>query len=92
MLLKPNTGVTQGTIVTPDGSIANRPTVMFTTEEAELLRTYKKFLAHHGLREALFCQACWSGDREDGCQAFVQDSKIGILCRCTTRLFMGATY
>lgn len=92
MLIKDNANVVPGTIVTPDGMIANRPTVMLTRHEARLLREYKKFLEKHGLKEALFCSTCWSGHREDGCQAFVQNGKIGIVCRCTTRLYFGQTF
>lgn len=92
MLLKPNTNVVAGTIITPTGEVANRPTVMFTDEEARLLRTYKKFLEAHGLREALYCQKCWDHDLSDGLQAFVASEKIGFICRCTTRLHFGATY
>lgn len=92
MLLKPNTDVVQGTIVTPDGTVANRPTIMFTDEEARLLRTYKKFLEKHGLREALYCQKCWGLDIHDGLEAHVLGHKIGFICRCTTRLHFGATY
>lgn len=92
MLLKANTDVQQGTIVTPDGSIANKPTIMLSAEDAALLRTYRKFLERHRLREALFCDDCWDGTREDGCKAFVQTGKIGILCRCKTRLYFGMTY
>lgn len=92
MLLKPNTDVQAGTIVTPNGEIANRPTLMFTDEEARLLRQYKKFLEAHGLREALYCQHCWDQNLSDGLQAFVTSQKIGFICRCKTRLYFGATY
>lgn len=92
MLLKPNTDVQQGTIVNPDGSIANRPTILFTDDEATLLRAYKKFLQKHHLREALYCDDCWTGDRHDGLSAHVESMKIGFICRCKTRLHFGATY
>jgi hypothetical protein len=92
MLLKPNTDVQPGTIVTPDGTIANRPTVMLTDDEAKLLRAYKKFLEHHGLREALFCNTCWNLEIHDGLEAYVLGHKIGLICRCTTRLHFGYTY
>ena len=83
---------TKATILAPDGSVANIPGISLTPEEAELLRNYKRFLARHRLREALYCQDCWEGDRHDGCEAFVTDSKIGIRCRCRLRFYQGATY
>jgi len=92
MLIQPNTDVTAGSIVAPDGTVASRPTVMLTAEEAALLRQYKKFLAARGLREALYCNDCWSGDREDGCKAFVTDNQVGIFCRCRMRVHLGASY
>jgi hypothetical protein len=92
VLIKDNAETTTGTIVNPDGSVANRPTVLLTQEEAELLRTYKQFLQKRGLREALYCQSCWNGEREDGCKAFVTTDQIGIFCRCTMRYFKGSTF
>lgn len=92
MLIKDTARVTQGTIVSPDGTVANRPTILFTDEEARLLRLYRKFLDTHGLREALYCNECFNGDLSDGVQAFVHPHKIGIICRHMTRLHFGATY
>jgi hypothetical protein len=92
VLLKPNTGVQTGTIVTPDGAIANRPTILFTDDEARLLRTYKQFLATHHLREALYCNDCWTHDLSDGLDAYVESQQIGFICRCKTRVHFGATY
>ena len=79
-------------ILGPDGSVAVLPTVLLNDEDARLLRTYKQFLARHGLKEALFCQACWTGEREDGCKAFVTTNQIMIQCRCRNRFFQGPTY
>ena len=82
---------TETTLYGPDGEKVV-PTTLLSTEDAELLRKYKKFLAKQGLREALYCQSCWNGEREDGCKAFVTDGQIGILCRCRNRFFHGMTY
>lgn len=80
-----------GTIVAPDGTVATRPTVMFSQSEAELLRRYKKFLQKYHLREALYCNECWDGNRSDGCEAYVMPDKIGVICRCRLRLYFGST-
>ena len=48
MLVKDNAETTTGTIVNPDGSVANRPTVLLTQEEAELLRTLQQFCRNVG--------------------------------------------
>ncbi len=82
----------QVTLVAPDGSAAVQNTVILTTEEAELLRTYKKFLAARGLREALYCNTCWEGQLADGCEAHVTNSQILIKCRCTSRFYQGQTF
>lgn len=79
-------------ILGPDGSVATVATVLLSEEEARLLRTYRKFLERHGLREALYCNHCWNGEREDGCKAFVTTNQIGIQCRCKMRFFQGMTY
>lgn len=79
-------------ILGPDGAVASLPTVILSEDEARLLRTYKKFLERHGLREALYCNQCWSGEREDGVKAFVTTNQIGIHCRCRMRFFQGMTY
>lgn len=82
----------QGTVLAPDGSVANMPTHVFTPREAQLLRSYKKLLEKYHLREALYCNDCWGGDlTSDGCRAFVSEQQIGILCRCKMRVFQGST-
>jgi hypothetical protein len=78
-------------LIGPDGSLIEKPSVAFTAEEAALLRRYKKFLAHHGLREALYCNDCWEGNRSDGLRAFVRDDQILFECRCKTRFHQGPT-
>ena len=80
------------TIISPDGSVANRPTIMLSQADAELLRSYKKLLLRLHLREALYCNDCWDGNRSDGCQAFVTDGQIGIICRCRMRFYHGLTF
>lgn len=81
-----------GQILSPDGTVANMPSLVFTPGEAALFRSYKKLLAKYQLREALYCNQCWDGSMtSDGCQAFVTDQKIGVLCRCTMRVYEGQT-
>ena len=60
------------------------PTLVLTSEEAALLRLYKKFLHSHGLREAVYCNTCFQGNLSDGMEAFVRDDEI--LFRCRHRL------
>lgn len=86
------TDQTTGTIVAPDGSVATRPTTILSKDEAELLRKYKKFLHAHGIREAVYCSACWDGDRADGMRAFVRDHQILFECRCRMLFYDGQTY
>lgn len=83
---------TTAEIVGPDGELLTKPTTVLTQEDADLLRKYKKFLDARGLREALYCKACWDGDRHDGCKAFVTDSQIAIECRCSLRFYQGQSY
>jgi hypothetical protein len=83
---------TDGTIIAPDGTVASRPTLILSDAEADLLRRYKKFLNAHGIREAWFCNTCWSGDREDGMRAFVTDGQIVAECRCRMLFYQGQSY
>lgn len=76
-------------LVTADGSLLDKTTVMFTDEEAALLRRYQKFLQAHGLREAVYCNDCWEGNRSDGLRAFVRADRILFECRCKTRVYQG---
>ena len=82
---------TKGVIVTPDGRAATLPTTLLTGEEARLLRTYKKFLRRHDLKEALYCNLCWEHNLQHGCEAYVTDQQIVIRCRCGMRFFEGVT-
>ena len=79
-------------IIGPDGEVATKPTRLLSSEDAELLRRYKKFLVAHGLREALYCDTCWDRQLSDGCKAFVTNEQIVIECRCAVRYHRGATY
>ena len=83
--------MSEATILAPDGSVADVTHREITLDEAVLLRQYKKFLQRMGLREALYCQACWQGDRDDGCKAHVTPHEILIVCRCTVRSHVGMT-
>ena len=86
------TDTEKAVIVAPDGTAANYPTVILTGDEARLLRTYKKFLNQHGLKEALYCNDCWESNLQHGCKAFVTDQQILIQCRCRVRFHQGQTF
>ena len=43
--------------------------ILLSDEDAEMLRAYKVFLKSYRLREALYCDSCWDGTKEDGCKA-----------------------
>ena len=92
MLLRPNSETTVGTLVDANGEVINKPTVLLTKEEAELLRKYKKFLQARGLREALYCSTCWDGDLSDGMDAHVTEGQILFKCSHRMLYFHGATY
>jgi len=78
------------TILDANGELA-RQHVELTPGEAQLLRTYKRFLEKYNLKEALYCGQCWDRDLADGCKAFVRPDRIMVQCRCTERYFYGAT-
>jgi len=83
----------EGTVTDQHGETTSVPALMLSDEQARILREYKKkILLPLGLREALFCQTCGNATPEDGCKAFVTDSQIGIICRCTQRLYLGQTF
>ena len=79
------------TIVTPQGDPATVPTVLLSAQDADLLRRYKKFLAAQGLREALYCNACWDKNLSDGTEAYVTGTQIVIRCRCRLRFYGGTS-
>jgi hypothetical protein len=64
----------------------------FSQTDAELLRTYKKFLYAHQLRESLWCAVCEDEGRPSGLRAMVMDGKIEFVCRCTRRWYRGQSY
>jgi hypothetical protein len=83
----------EGTVTDQFGTTTSVPVVKLTDEQAALMREYKKkILSPLGLREALFCNSCGHATMEDGCKAFVTDSQIGVICRCTQRLYLGQSF
>ena len=82
---------TAALIVAPDGTVANYPTVVLSMEEAKLLREYKKFLLRQGLKEALYCNACFESNLSHGTEAYVTTDQIVIKCRCRLRFYQGQT-
>jgi len=82
---------TQSFILTPDGNPATIEGILIDPKDAQLLRQYKTFLAKYHLREALYCQDCWNGQRHDGCEAHVTTTQIVIKCRCKLRTYSGST-
>jgi hypothetical protein len=87
-----NLDTSSSVILGSDGEPMTIPTVMLSDEDARLLRDYKKFLLRHKLREALYCNDCWSGQKADGTEAHVTGENIMIRCRCKIRMHLGATY
>ncbi len=83
---------TEGVILDASGEPSTRPTVLLTAEEAALLRLYKKFLHSHGLREAVYCNTCYSGDLSDGIRASVTDSEVVFVCRHRMLYHRGQSY
>lgn len=80
------------TIVSPDGSVAIRPTVDLSPHDARILRDYERLLHRLRLkREAIHCQECWDLDLMDGTRFRVTEDLIWIECRCKVRKFQGRT-
>ena len=65
--------------------------MLLSIEEAKLLREYKKFLLRHGLKEALYCNACFERNLSHGTEAYVTSEQIVIKCRCRLRFYQGQT-
>lgn len=82
---------TTGTILGPDGAPALIPTVVFSDDEARVFREYKKILQRYGLKEALYCDACWDRQLSHGCEAHVTSNQILVKCRCKLRFHQGMT-
>ncbi len=83
---------TEGVILDANGEPTTRPTVLLTAEDAALLRLYKKFLHAHGLREAVYCNTCYSGDLSDGMRAHVTDNEVMWVCRHRMLYYRGQSY
>jgi hypothetical protein len=83
---------TEAVILDAHGEPTTRPTQILTSEEAALLRLYKKFLHSHGLREAVYCNTCFSGDLSDGMRAHVTDNQIMWECRHRLLFYQGSSY
>ncbi len=62
-----------------------------STEDAKLLRDYKRFLLRHGYKEALYCNVCHEAGRRDGLEAHVTSDDILLRCRCRNQFYKGPT-
>ena len=78
-------------LVSPDGTLLDRPEQVLTSAEVQLLRLYKKFLLSHGLSEALYCNECFRENRLHGMRAAVTDNNVLMECRCRRLTFTGIT-
>lgn len=76
-------------ILSPDGSVVNKPTAILTPQEAEIFRAYQKIKAKYQFTEANFCQKCWNQTREDGMRGHVTAGEIALECRCRTLVYRG---
>lgn len=65
---------------------------LMSSDDAALLRHYKKFLTRLNLKEGLYCRSCEERNDHPGVRAVVTDGKIDIQCRCTTRRYRGQSY
>ena len=91
--IKTNTGVTAGAILDAHGEVVGKPTQVLTSDEARLLREYKKFLLTHGMREALYCNDCFAGNLDhDGMRAHVTDGQIMFECRHRMLFYQGQSF
>jgi len=74
------------TLYDANGAPANLPHEPLSDDDLRLLLEYKKFLARHGYREALYCTRCWTKNLEDGTRAEVKTEGLTvealIQCRC----------
>lgn len=91
MLVNVNDSV-DGAIVGPNGEVLNKPTQILTSEEAALLRRYKKFLLARGLKETLHCNTCFEGNLADGMRAFVTDGNMLLECRHRMLWYQGQSF
>lgn len=76
------------TLYGPDGAPTETDHEPLTEDELRLLLAYKRFLAAHGYREAVYCTRCWGNNLADGTEFRVQTSGLTvealIKCRCRT--------
>ena len=83
------------TIIAPDGSVAHRPTIEFSPQDAQIIRAYERLLKRHGLRRpdgvGVYCNQCFEQNRQDGTRYFVEPERVWIECRCRVRVFHGST-
>lgn len=79
-------------IVDAQGNPVSAPRAELSAEDVLLLRQYKKFLLRQGLRETLYCNACFEGNLSDGCEAHVTPHDVLIRCRCKVRWSRGSTF
>ena len=77
--------------VTSQADAGSVGVVILSADVALLLRHYKAVLLALNLKEALRCNACYSLEQEDGCDASVTSQSIRIDCRCSTRRYAGMT-
>ena len=88
-------GTDSAPILMPDGSVPFKVTVYLSPEEAAIIRAYERWLKKARLQRpegvGVYCAACFEANRRDGTKYFVEPERILIECRCTTRIFQGAT-
>ena len=84
---------TTSIVLDANGVPVTLPTVLLSSEDAALLRLYKKFLQRHGIQEANYCQTCWDRSAlEDGMRVFVTDADILFECRHRRLIYKGQSY
>jgi hypothetical protein len=84
--------ITVGTILDQHGAPVVLPTTILSSEEARMLRAYKKFCLTHGLKTAYFCNTCFDGNLQDGMRAHVTDSEIQFNCRHRMLFHLGQSF
>jgi len=92
MLIRPNTNVVEGVVLDAQGNPTSVPTKLLTTEDAIVLRAYKKFLEAHGIRTSSYCNECFQGNLSDGMEAHVTDGEILFRCRHRMLYYKGSSY
>lgn len=79
------------TLYGADGEPTNLPHEPISDDELRLLLEYKRFLAKHGYREAVYCSRCWGNNLADGTEFRVQTSGLTVeaMIRCRCRVAYG---